>query len=233
MKPTLLLLHGALGSPETLHPLAEWLNADFEVKTLAFAGHAGRPVQSKTFALPYFADEVLEYLEDEAAPAHVFGYSMGGYAALLAAVQEPYKFASITTLGTKLDWSPESAAAETRFLDPEKMLAKVLAFAEQLRARHAPADWTAVVRATATLMQAVGAMPPLTVAALAGIQVPVLVLVGDADHTANSEAGAALAAQLPRGRYEVLPNTLHPLERVDLRGLSERISGMRRITDAG
>ncbi len=112
------------------------------------------------------------------------------------------------------------------------MLAKVPAYVEQLRARHAPTDWTAVVRATATLMQAAGATPLLTAAALANIEVPVQILVGDADHTTNNEAGAALAAQLPQGRYEVLPNTPHPLERVDLRGLSERISGMRRITDA-
>src|SRR6478609_581107 len=117
MKPTLLLLHGALGSPATLEPLAELLAADFTVKTFAFAGHAGRAVQLETFALPHFAEEVLSFLKThETAPAHIFGYSMGGYAALLAAHQEPARFARITTLGTKLDWSPESAAAEIRFL---------------------------------------------------------------------------------------------------------------------
>ena len=125
-KPTLLLLHGALGSPDTLQPLAEQLAADFEVKIFAFSGHGGREVRMEAFSLPHFATEVLAFLTaHETSPAHVFGYSMGGYAALLAAVQEPNRFASITTLGTKLDWSPESAAAETRFLDPEKMLAKV------------------------------------------------------------------------------------------------------------
>ena len=224
MKPTLLLLHGALGSPATLAPLAERLATDFTVKTLAFAGHGGRAVTPETFTLPHFGQEVLACLAGhEAAPAHVFGYSMGGFAALLAAQQEPARFASITTLGTKLDWSPEAAAAETRLLDPDTMLAKVPAFAELLRQRHAPADWAAVVCATAALMRAAGAAPPLTAADLAAIAVPVQLLVGDADRTAGSEADRALAAHLPHACCETLDNTPHPLERVDLGMLADRI----------
>ena len=224
-KPTLLLLHGALGSPETLQPLAERLAADFTVRTFAFSGHGGSEVQQESFTLPHFAAEVLIFLTaHETRPAHVFGYSMGGYAALLAAVQEPARFASITTLGTKLDWSPESAAAETRFLDPKKMLAKVPAFAEKLRQRHAPADWAEVVRATAALMQAAGAAPPLTTADLAQLNVPVQVLVGDADLTAErGDASRILASQLPKGRYAVLANTPHPIEQVDIADLANRI----------
>jgi pimeloyl-ACP methyl ester carboxylesterase len=229
-KPTLLLLHGALGSPATLQPLAEQLAEDFTVKSFAFAGHDGGEVRPEFFTLPHFASEVLVFLAaNETEPTHVFGYSMGGYAALLAAAQEPARFASLTTLGAKLDWSPESAAAETRFLDPEKILAKVPAFAEQLRQRYAPADWTVVVRATATLMQASGAEPPLTASALAGLQVPVQVLVGDADSMAGTEAGTALAAKLPRGHYEVLAATPHPLEQVDIPLLSRKIREFVRL----
>ena len=223
MKPTLLLLHGALGSPATLEPLAALLASEFEVKSFAFAGHGGRAVNPDTFTLTHFGVEVLDFLQDEREPVHVFGYSMGGYAALLAASQEPGRFASITTLGTKLDWSLEAAAAETRLLDPEKMREKVPAFAEQLRQRHAPADWAAVVRATAALMRAAGARPPLTAQRLATVRVPVQVLVGDADHTARTDAGRAQAALLPQGQYEVLLNTPHPLERVNLAGLAARI----------
>ncbi len=224
MKPPLMLLHGALGSPATLAPLAALLAPDFDLHTLAFAGHGGRAVGAATFSLGHFADEVREYLAARVAgPAHVFGYSMGGYAALLAASRAPARFASISTLGTKLDWSPESAAAETRLLDPEKLLAKVPAFAETLRQRHAPADWAAVLRATAALMTAAGAAPPLTAGALVALSVPVQVLVGDADHTAGSAKGLALAARLPRGCVEVLADTPHPLERVNLAELAARI----------
>ncbi|MBO2012641.1 alpha/beta fold hydrolase [Hymenobacter negativus] len=224
-KPTLLLLHGALGSPETLQPLAKRLAGDFTVKSFAFAGHGGREVDTETFNLPHFAAEVLAFLvEQETAPVHVFGYSMGGYAALLAASQEPKRFASITTLGTKLDWSPESAAAEARLLDPDKMLAKVPAFVEVLRQRHAPADWAAVVRGVASLMAAAGANPPLTATDFAALSVPVQVLMGDGDLTPErGDASRTLAAQLPHGHYAVLPNTPHPIERVDISDLANRV----------
>jgi pimeloyl-ACP methyl ester carboxylesterase len=174
-----------------LEPLAEQLSGHFVIKSFAFAGHAGREVATATFNLPHFAAEVLAFLaKHETAPVHVFGYSMGGYAALLAASQQPERFASITTLGTKLDWSPESAAAETPFLDPDKMLAKVPAFVEVLRQRHAPADWTAVVRGVASLMTAAGAAPPLSDADFTALQVPTQVLMGDGDLTAEREMPA-------------------------------------------
>ena len=59
--PTILLLHGALGSPAMLAPLAEALAPEFTVKTLAFAGHGGREVLAETFTLPHFAEEVLAF----------------------------------------------------------------------------------------------------------------------------------------------------------------------------
>jgi pimeloyl-ACP methyl ester carboxylesterase len=224
-KPTLLLLHGALGSPETLQPLAEQLADGFTIKSFAFPGHGGREVQPENSNLPHFAAEVLAFLAaNETQPTHVFGYSMGGYAALLAASQEPERFASITTLGSKLDWSPESAAAATSFLDPDQMLAKVPAFVEVLRQRHAPADWAAVVRGVADLIAAAGAAPPMAAADFATLLVPVQVLMGDGDLTAGQgEASQALAAHLPRGQYAVLANTPHPIERVDIIDLANRI----------
>ena len=223
-RPTLLLLHGALGSPATLAPLAERLAADFTVKTLAFAGHGGRPVQPDTFTLPHFAQEVLDFLAaHETGPAHVFGYSMGGYAALLAAARAPGRFASLTALGTTVDWAPDLVAAATGFLDPATITARFPAFAEQLRQRHAPADWAAVVTATARLIAAAGAAQALQAEDFASLQAPVHLLVGDTDQAAGPAAMAALAARLPRGRFDVLPHTPHPLERVDLAMLSEQI----------
>ena len=178
MKPTLLLLHGALGSPATLAPLADLLTADFTVHTLAFAGHGGRAVQPETFTLPHFAQEILAFLTAQGpAPAHVFGYSMGGYAALLAAAQEPGRFASLTTLGTTLDWSPDLVAAATEFMDPANLQAKFPGFAEQLRQRHAPTDWTAVVTATARLIRAAGAAPLLMPEAFTSLATSVNILL--------------------------------------------------------
>lgn len=221
-KPT-LLLHGALGSPATLQLLANQLAADFTIKTLAFAGHGGREVNAATFTLPHFGTKVRAFLQAEPAPAHVFGYSMGGYAALLAARQEPTRFASLTTLGTKLDWSPELAALETRQLDPAAMQEKIPAFAEQLKQLPAPTDWAAVVKATAHLMRAAGAAPPLASADYPAISGPVQLLVGDADRSVDAGVAAAVAALLPHGELALLPATPHPLARVRPELLAERV----------
>jgi pimeloyl-ACP methyl ester carboxylesterase len=223
MKPIILLLHGALGAGSQLEPLAALLREHAQVEILTFAGHGGLPLVPEEFSMPHFARQVQDAVARLGGPVHVFGYSMGGYAALLAAQAVPSYFATITTLGTKLDWSPAGAAAETRLLDPATIEAKVPAFAEQLRQRHAPTPWAGVVKATAQLMLELGREPLLTAENMAKIELPVLALVGDADATAGTEASAALAGALPQGHYAVLENTPHPLERVDVDRLAERV----------
>jgi len=224
MKPNLLLLHGALGSATQLEPLANLLKESAAVYTLNFAGHGGEPLAAEKFNLPHFADQVRELVATlGGGPVHVFGYSMGGYAALLAALETPKLFASITTLGTKFDWSPASADEATRFLDPEKMAAKVPAFAEQLRQLHAPTPWQHVVMGTAQFMHTLGAAPLLTAENLATIKTPVLALVGDADTTAGVAASQTFVGHLPHATFAVLENTPHPLERANLSDLAQRI----------
>jgi pimeloyl-ACP methyl ester carboxylesterase len=176
------------------------------------------------FTLPHFARQVEDFVAGMASgPVHVFGYSMGGYAALLAAHLAPGLLSSITTLGTKFDWTPASAEAETRFLVPEKMEAKIPAFVEQLRQRHAPTAWQEVVAATATMMREMGSTPVLTPKGLATITTPTQILVGDADHTAGPEASATYAGYLPDATFAVLQNTPHPFERVNQEDLAGRI----------
>ncbi|GAA4371384.1 hypothetical protein GCM10023185_46820 [Hymenobacter saemangeumensis] len=234
MKQALLLLHGALGSAAQLQSLADLLKESAAVYTLSFSGHGGEALLPEKFTMQHFAGQVQEFVDTlGSGPVHVFGYSMGGYAALLAAQQAPQQFASITTLGTKFDWSPATAEEATRFLDPEKMLAKVPAFAEQLRQLHAPTAWQAVVTGTAALMRGLGEQPPLTPDVLATIKTPTLVLVGDADNTAGPEASRSYAAHLPQAGFEVLPATSHPLERVDVALLTDKILGFMARHPAG
>ncbi|RTQ46769.1 alpha/beta fold hydrolase [Hymenobacter gummosus] len=224
MKPPLLLLHGALGSAAQLQPLAERLAADFDVYPLSFGGHGGQPLDAARFTMTHFAAEVSYFLAERGLDhVHVFGYSMGGYAAILSAATDPGRIRSITTLGTKFDWSPETAAEELRMLDKEKMQAKIPQFVEQLSRTHAPTEWHAVVDATTAMMRELGEQPVLNELNLAQLSIPVQVLVGEQDRTAGVEASRQFAAYLPEATFEVLPNTPHPLERVDLAALALRI----------
>ncbi|GAA3930703.1 alpha/beta fold hydrolase [Hymenobacter algoricola] len=226
MKPHLLLLHGALGSAKQLQPLARDLAQYCQVHTFSFSGHGGRPLVADEFTMLGFAREVQQYISQQQLPAvHVFGYSMGGYAALLSALLVPGTIKSITALGTKFDWSPAMVAAETRLLDPAKIQEKVPQFGEQLERTHAPTPWSAVVEATAAMLRQLANDPPLTAASLADIRIPVQVLVGELDKTAGVDASAQFAASLPYATCETIMNTPHPLERVNPDFLAGRIVG--------
>ncbi|TGE24004.1 abhydrolase domain-containing 18 [Hymenobacter aquaticus] len=224
MKEHLLLLHGALGSDKQLRGLARDSSQYFQVHTFSFSGHGGREIEPAQFSVPAFAREVIGYIQEHNLGAvHVFGFSMGGYVALLAAAEAPGLIKTVTTLGTKFDWSPETLGAETRMLDVAVMQEKVPQFAEQLAQTHAPTDWQAVVQATRQLLTSLSEQPPLTPARLTKISIPVQILVGELDKTAGVDASSLFASYLPQATFEILMNTPHPLERVNPDELALRI----------
>ncbi|AII53449.1 alpha/beta fold hydrolase [Hymenobacter sp. APR13] len=225
LKHPVLLLHGALACEKQLRPLARELAAQYTVRTFSFDGHGGQPLETDVFSMRHFAAQVTQFLDAQGwESAHVFGYSMGGYAALAAAVAAPHRFRSITTLGTKLDWSPATAALETRFLDAEKMREKIPQFAAQLEQQHAPTPLPALLAATAGLMRGLGDVPLLTPQNLSGLEVPVQVLVGELDKTAGVDASRHFADFMPRATFEIIFNTPHPLDKVNPDLLTSRIA---------
>ncbi|TGE28224.1 alpha/beta fold hydrolase [Hymenobacter metallicola] len=225
MKENLLLLHGALGSEKQLRGLARDLSQFYQVHTFSFSGHGGREIEIEAFSVSAFAREVIGYIQEHnLGSVHIFGFSMGGYVALLAASEAPGLIKTVTTLGTKFDWSAETLAAETRMLDAATIQEKVPQFAEQLAQTHAPTDWTAVVGATRQLLTGLSVQPPLTPARLTKISIPVQILVGELDKTGGVDASSLYASYLPQATFEILMNTPHPLERVNPDELVKRIS---------
>lgn len=222
--PALLLLHGALGSSAQFAAVVPLLQKRYQVHTLDFEGHGHRPTQ-RPFRMEHFAENILEYLDQQALPAaHCFGYSMGGYVALYLASQQPERVQSVQTLGTKLAWTPEVAAQEIRLLDPAKIRAKVPRFAQELEARHPALGWEPVLAQTADLLLHLGQNPLLSLATLAALQCPVLIGVGDRDTTVTLEEAATAYRTLPQGALGVWPNTPHPLEKIPPPQLAYAIS---------
>jgi pimeloyl-ACP methyl ester carboxylesterase len=154
---TLVLLHGAFGSSAQLTSLKQALEKEgFAVYMLNFTGHGGKPFRGH-FDIQTFSDDILNFIyENGLGKVSIFGYSMGGYVALWLAHQHPELVEKIVTLGTKFDWSPESASHEVRKMDPEKILEKVPAFARILASRHSPNDWKELMRKTAAMMMQLG-----------------------------------------------------------------------------
>ena len=223
----IILLHGAIGAKDQLLPLANLLKDDLIVHTLNFQGHGGTSMPAN-FTMQDFAHELLDVMA--AMPpdtivdgVHVFGYSMGGYIAMLAAKQEPELFKSITTLATKYYWDDAAAQREVQMLNPEKIEEKVPAFATTLEQRHQPNDWKEVLAKTAVMLTAMGADNPLKLEDYAGIKTPCLLLLGDRDKMVTLEETVLVYRNLPNAQLGVLPNTPHAIEQVDAEKLAYQL----------
>jgi len=222
MQP-LLLLHGAIGSMDQLLPLKDELSKAFDVYCFNFPGHGGDdPVE--TFSMADFAKATTDFIEKyQLKNPLVFGYSMGGYVAVYLESIYPGTFQRIITLGTKYKWSEEIATKEIKMLRPDVIEQKVPAFAQQLADRHGASEWKNVLHKTAAMLVELGRRPLLSNSELHKIDCPTLILLGEKDNMVSLEESQNAAASLLRSRCEILPNTPHPIEQVDLKLLAEKI----------
>jgi pimeloyl-ACP methyl ester carboxylesterase len=215
MKP-LLLLHGAIGSSQQLLPLQMALAGNYQVYSLKFTGHGGSPLPNE-FSIENFAQQVIEFIQEKGfTSVAIFGYSMGGFVALYIAKNFPQYIAEVLTLGTKLSWDPQIAAAEVKMLNPEVIESKVPDFANELRYRHQPTDWKVVLRQTADMLQKLGESHPLPKESFRLISCRVLLMIGDRDKMVSLEETIAVKNILPYGQLAVLPNTPHAIEKVNV-----------------
>lgn len=220
-KPTLLCLHGALGSAAQLRsglsPLAEKANLLF----FDFPGHGER--SAELLNIDACVAATRDYmLKNQLAGTAIFGYSMGGYVALMLAKQHPELVGQIITLGTKLNWNPHDAATETQKLNPEIILEKVPKYAATLQQLHGE-NWKTVLAGTTELMLDLGNNPRLTDTIYQTIQHPVLLCLADGDTMVTREETIHAAWLLPNGEFAEIPNSGHAIEKVDVGELGKLI----------
>lgn len=212
----LLLLHGAIGGKDQLQPLAELLNSNFIVHTLSFSGHAGNNIPDEPFSIELFANDVIQYLDQQKIEqVNIFGYSMGGYVAFYLAKHKPEKILKIVTLATKVDWDEAIAAKEIKMMDANILEQKVPAFAAQLAHRHAPNNWKIVLQKAAEMIENLGRNNTLKTEDYTSVTTHCLLLLGDRDKMVTLDETVAVYKQLPNAQLGILPNTPHPLEQVD------------------
>lgn len=222
--PPLILLHGALGAAAQFSPLVKALGNSFTTHAFSFPGHGGEPLPAGPFTMEDFVQAVLQKMDELGVErANFFGYSMGGYVAMLLAKTAPQRVGKVATLATKYHWDPAVAAGEARMLDPEKVREKVPHFARTLEDRHAPADWTELMRRTADLLKRLGDGAPLFFQQYAAIRQPCLLLLGDRDKMVTLDETLAVYHALPDAQLSVLPATPHPIEEVPLQLLSTEL----------
>jgi pimeloyl-ACP methyl ester carboxylesterase len=213
-KQDLLLLHGALGSQSQFQNLIPLLEEHFEIYTLDFSGHGDMPV-GNDFGIITFANEVLyELAKWHIDKINIFGYSMGGYVATYLALNSD-RVIKAFTLGTKFLWTPEYAEKETRKLDPAKIIEKVPSFAEEVRQRHKHLSFEDILSKTSRMMLDLGSNNLLSLDSFKNVNAEICVGIGDSDNTVGIDESVSVYHAIPRSKMCVLPNTLHPFEKVN------------------
>jgi len=224
-RPPLLVLHGAAGT--TLHETASLirrLESSFHVLGVDLSGHgrSARPT-SQAFSLDLFANDALSVLDAfDLSSAHVFGFSLGGGAALHLAHTHPDRVGRLAVFQTNAHWTDAQALRMQRRLDLEALTDNAPPRARALRARHdAPAQLLEDLRAfVQTLPDASARLGE----ALPEITAPALVGALDQDPLFDLDASRALHQALPNARLAVLPGTTHSLHQAPLRLLAPLVT---------
>ncbi len=207
----ILLLHGALSTSHQLLPLQRELERFATLHLHNFPGHG--LVEKKYFTMEGLVssleEEVLKFGSD---PINIFGYSMGGYAALCLATKVSVN--KIITLGTKLEWNPAASEKEIKMLNPEAIKGKVPAFAESLEKLHG-GGWPELVKNTAAMMRQLGDSPLLNGETFGKVSGKVKLLHGAEDKMVSWEETNAAAMQMPDAVAVSLPGVPHALEKTD------------------
>ncbi|MEL7833184.1 alpha/beta hydrolase [Fodinibius sp. Rm-B-1B1-1] len=214
-RPSLLLLHGALGTLEQFDFLVPQLKEHFVVHRINFEGHGDAGPTDSPFRISYFAENVLGYMDEHGIEAaNFFGYSMGGYVALVLAKNHPQRVKKVATLGTILQWNEKIAEQECQYLHPGKIKEKVPHFAEQLKERHL-SGWERVVNNTRDMLQYLGVNPEIESEDWKHITCPLRFHIGDRDTTAGLADTAEIYQKTEKSELVVLPKTGHPITEAD------------------
>lgn len=217
---TLIILHGAIGAKDQFEKLADTLSSKYKVILHDFPGHGERVNEHLEFTIDNFVEDLDQLVSKHSEPI-IFGYSMGGYVAIMHAAKYPGKIKSIITLGSKVNWTPEIAAKEVKMLNPDIIEQKVPKFAEALNKRHL-GQWKLVLANTAVLMIELGEINPIQKLSKRDISCPIKMLLADEDEMVSREETNALASKLGATRNNI-PNSKHPIEKVDLENLLKQI----------
>jgi pimeloyl-ACP methyl ester carboxylesterase len=205
--PPVVLLHGGLCTAETWAMQVDVFAETRRVLLPEQRGH-GHTADPGDISYPLMSGDTIAFLESVAGgPADLVGWSDGGNVGLHVALERPDLVRKLVTIGS--NFHHEGVVPE--LLDGMDEDDGMLRGLYEAVSPDGPEHW-AVLKAKLLDMWRTG--PTLTVADLASIDRPALVMVGDDDavHLAHT---IAMYEALPQGQLAVVPGTSHlvPIEK--------------------
>ena len=219
-----MLLHGALSDGRVWQPQLDALADEFSVVAWDAPG-CGRSVDPpESFRLPEYADALAGLVAELGLePAHVLGHSFGGALALEVARRHPRAVATLVLAGGYAGWKGSLPADEV-----ERRLAFALDTADRLPGRFEPASMRGLFSermspdTAAALASIMSESRPVATRAMAralaeadlrealpSINVPTLLIHGEADERSTLAVAEDLHDRIPTSSLVVLPELGH------------------------
>lgn len=221
MSLPIIVLHGANGSARNISPLVDAL-AGFGTRVVApdLLGHGGRAVPDR-LTIEAMGSDLLAWMDQQGmARAVLAGYSHGGYLALWMARHHPARVAGVFCLATKFVFDVDSVAKWLYLSEIQRLETLPDNRPALLAERHAPQDWQLVLERNRQLWRDLVVKAPLQREDIAAINVPALVVSGDADQVVSMPETGELA-RLLRTKAMMFRGPAHPIEVVPLGQLAE------------
>ena len=214
-----LLLHGGMMTIDlTFSELIPRLAEARPVIAVEQQGHGHTGDRNRPITLESMRADTLGVLDNlDVDEVHVVGFSMGGMLGLDLAVHDPERVASLTAISASANLDgmlPEIRAMNTDpSIEPSPDLAELMPSEADFAAMQAAfADNPSGPDAFNTVMAKLGQLITgdwgWSEAELAGIEAPVLILLGDRDFVLPEHA-VGMAEAIPEAWLAILPDTTH------------------------
>ena len=184
-----VLLHGGFGSFEMFGPNVEALARGHQVIGVDLQSHGRSPAAGRPMTFEAMGDDIAALIRhlglDRAA---VMGFSLGGGAALRAAIQHPEsveRLVLVSTPFTNRGWHPEMLEG-MRSMGPHtaEPMKQSPMYADYRRVAPKVEDWPVLVEQLTTLLK----QDYDWSSEIAGLSMPVMLVIGDADGLPPSHA---------------------------------------------
>jgi pimeloyl-ACP methyl ester carboxylesterase len=212
---TIVFLHGALGAASQFDDIISSLPNNYNSIALDLPQH-GMNTDEILPSIESYVDYVIQIIEAKGLQSiSLFGYSMGGYIALLIAHRRPDMIEKVLTLATKFDWTHSDASKQLSMLNSTLMQEKVPKYANYLNSLHHTITWNRVVDNTYLVIEKLIAHVPINTKLLNQISIPCRLGVGDQDNMVSLNETTEAFKNIPKGSLYVLPSTIHPIEKAN------------------
>ncbi len=211
----ILLLHSALTDSRSWQALVQRMEAHHQLVMFDSRGFGKSPAAEGSYDL--LVDLLSVVARAGLSSAHLIGNSMGADVAMAAAIFQPDVVRSLTLIGPgmNLETAPEESVrlmTQWRSARADGDTAAALEAARVLwLGSEEQAQRTLETIADPRSYQAVklGTLPDFEISDIAGISVPVLILVGAADDAAILESARLLASTIRGSRIAEIPDARH------------------------